>query len=206
MMITIDPQAISNIQNYKLVTGAVIPRPIAWVSTLTDNGVLNIAPFSYFNIVASDPPIVSVSVARREGQMKDTARNAIASGELVIHIVSEHLTEEMNHTGATLPPEQSELELTNLTTVPSDRVAVPGIREALVRFECKLEQHIPIKNDAGDVSNDLLLARIICYHFDEKVVDAEKFYVHANELKPVARIAGNEYARLTDPFVVERPL
>ncbi len=205
-MITIDPQSISSVQNYKLVTGSVVPRPIAWVSTLSESGVLNVAPFSYFNIVASDPPIVSVSVARREGQMKDTARNAIAGGELVIHIVSEHLTEEMNHTGATLPPEQSELELTSLHPVASDRVAVPGIQEALIRLECKLEQHIPIQSDAGNVSNDLLLARIVCYHFDEKVVDAEKYYVHTNELKPVARIAGNEYARLSDPFVVERPL
>ncbi|WP_322922382.1 flavin reductase family protein [Paenibacillus campi] len=205
-MITIDPQTISTLQNYKLVTGSVVPRPIAWVSTLTESGVINVAPFSYFNIVASDPPIVSVSVARREGQMKDTARNAIAGGELVIHIVSEHLTEEMNRTGSTLPPDQSELELTSLSTVPSDRIAVPGIREALVRFECKLEQHIPIKNDAGDVSNDLLLARIVCYHFDEKIVDTDKYYVHTDELKPVARIAGNEYARLTEPFVVERPL
>ncbi|MEW4369603.1 flavin reductase family protein [Paenibacillus kandeliae] len=205
-MITIDPQSITNIQNYKLVTGSVIPRPIAWVSTLSETDVYNIAPFSYFNIVASDPPIVSVSVARREGQMKDTARNIIAREELVIHVVSEELTEQMNMTGATLPPDQSELELTNLTTVPSDKIAVPGIAEALVRFECKLEKHIPIQNDQGEIVQDLLLARILWYHFDEKVIDADKFYIHAAELKPVARIAGNEYARLTDPFVVERPL
>lgn len=204
-MITIDPTSITNIDNYKLITGSVIPRPIAFVTSQSNTGVLNLAPFSYFNIVASDPPMLSISVARKNGEMKDTARNVIENKELVVHIVHEDLTEQMNHTAASLPGDQSELELTTLHTIPSNKIKVPGLEEALIRFECVLEQHVPISNDSSEVVQDLLLVRIICYHFDEKVVDAEHFYIWADVLKPVARLAGNNYAGLAQQFTIERP-
>ncbi|MFD1990582.1 flavin reductase family protein [Paenibacillus nicotianae] len=204
-MITIDPTSITNIDNYKLITGSVIPRPIAFVTSQSNTGVLNLAPFSYFNIVASDPPMLSISIVRKSGEMKDTARNVIENKELVVHIVHEELTEQMNHTAASLPSDQSELELTTLHTVPSEKIKVPGLEEALIRFECVLEQHVPISNDSGEIVQDLLLVRIICYHFDEKVVDAEHFYIWADVLKPVARLAGNNYAGLAQQFTIERP-
>lgn len=204
-MITIDPQSITNTDNYKLITGSIIPRPIAFVTSMSATGVLNAAPFSYFNIVASDPPILGISVVRKSGEMKDTARNVTEGKELVVHIVHEELTEQMNHTAASLPSDQSELELTTLHTIASEKIAVPGIAEALVRFECRLEQHVPISNDAGEIVQDLLLVRIVCYHFDEKVIDPEHFYIHADMLKPVARLAGNNYAGLAQQFSIERP-
>lgn len=204
-MITIHAESISTIENYKLLTGSVVPRPIAMVTSLSENGVLNIAPFSYFNIVASDPPILSVSIARKQGQMKDTTRNIMSSKELVIHIVHEEMTEQMNHTAANLPHDQSELDLTDLHTVPSEKVAVPGIRESLVRYECQLDQHVAITNDEGIIVQDLLLVRVLCYHFDEKVIDHEHMYILTEQLKPVARLAGNNYAGLAQQFSFDRP-
>lgn len=204
-MIRLDAREIGAQSNYKFLSGAIIPRPIAFVTTLSANGILNAAPFSFFNVVSSDPPIVSIAVQRDKGQMKDTARNIIATNELVIHIVDEALTEEMNKTAARLEPDQNELTLTNLTTVPSEVVSVPAIQQAKIRFEAKLAQHIPIQNEAGETVTDLILAKVLCYHVDATVFDEEKQYILTDALKPVARLAGNNYAKLGENFTMERP-
>ncbi|EUJ26691.1 flavin reductase family protein [Listeria cornellensis] len=204
-MIRMDANELSPQDNYKFLSGAIIPRPIAFVTTASENGVLNAAPFSFFNVVSSQPPIVSIAIQRDSGQMKDTARNILETGELVIHIVDEDLTAEMNKTAARLTPEINELDATSLTVIPSEKVAVPGVKEGKIRMEAKLFQHIPISNDAGEPVTDLILARVVFYHADTSVFDVEKQYVLTDELKPVARLAGNNYAKLGETFVVERP-
>lgn len=206
-MITIDPKDLRAREVYKLMSGVIVPRPIAFVTTSsTVNGAVNAAPFSFFNVVSSDPPLISLSIGRRKGQiMKDTARNAIESGELVVHISTENIIGDINETAALLPAARSELDLTGLNTIESSKVSVPGVREAKVRFECTLEQHYEIKNDEGETAADFLLARIVFIHMDESIYDQEKGYVHTEALRPVARLAGSEYAELGKVYSLIRP-
>lgn len=207
MMYTLNPNDLTSRDNYKLMSGSVVPRPIAFVTTLSEDGsVVNAAPFSFFNVVSSDPPLLSISINRKDGVMKDTARNAITGQELVVHICDESIVNEMNETAALLEPHESELERTNLTTVSSSVVTVPGIQEALIRMECRLYQHIPISNDEGKPVTDLLLVRIVQYHFNEKVYDPAHHYILMDHLKPVSRLAGNDYAKLGERFTVVRPV
>ncbi|MGF9695810.1 MULTISPECIES: flavin reductase family protein [Paenibacillus] len=206
-MYTLNPNDLTSRDNYKLMSGSVVPRPIAFVTTLSEDGsVVNAAPFSFFNVVSSDPPVLSISINRKDGVMKDTARNVIAGQELVVHICDESIVNEMNETAALLEPHESELERTNLTTVGSTVVAVPGIQEALIRMECKLYQHIPVSNDEGKPVTDLLLVRIVQYHFNEKVYDPAHHYILMDQLKPISRLAGNDYAKLGERFTVVRPV
>lgn len=206
MMYTLNPNDLTSRDNYKLMSGSVVPRPIAFVTTISEDGsVVNAAPFSFFNVVSSDPPLLSISINRKDGVMKDTARNAIEGKELVVHICDESIVNEMNETAALLEPHESELERTSLTTVPSSVVAVPGIQEALIRMECRLYQHIPISNDEGKPVSDLLLVRIVQYHFRENVYDPATKYILMDQLKPISRLAGNDYAKLGERFTVVRP-
>ncbi|MGN7304917.1 flavin reductase family protein [Bacillus subtilis] len=178
---------------YKLLSGTVIPRPIAFVTTLSSEGAVNAAPFSFYNVVSSDPPLLSISVNRTEGRQKDTARNAVENGEFVVHVSDEAIIEDINETAASLRPDESKA------------VSVPGIKEARVRFECKLERHITFDNDQGITTADLLIGRVVCFHLDEKVYDAEKGYILTDELKPASRLAGNHYAKLGEEFTLIRP-
>lgn len=143
-MISIDPKHNSERENYKLLIGTIIPRPIAFVTTQSEEGLLNGAPFSYFNIVSSNPPMVSLAIQRPAGRLKDTARNIYDNQQFVVHIVDEENVAKINQTAATLPASESEIELANLTPIQSTSVAVPGVLEAKVRMECKLVQAIPL--------------------------------------------------------------
>ncbi|MEY8745281.1 flavin reductase family protein [Paenibacillus tundrae] len=206
-MYRLDPQQLTAKDNYKFMSGSVVPRPIAFVTTLSqEEGIVNAAPFSFFNVVSSDPPLLSISIGRKAGEMKDTARNILSGKELVVHICDEAIVSDMNETAAMLEPHESELDRTNLTTVPSTVVAVPGIQEALIRMECTLYQHIPISNDEGEPVSDLILVRIVQYHFSENVYDPTTKYLLMDQLKPVSRLAGNDYAKLGERFTVIRPL
>ncbi|WIG46526.1 flavin reductase family protein [Bacillus halotolerans] len=190
---------------YKLLSGTVIPRPIAFVTTLSSSGTINAAPFSFYNVVSSDPPLLSISVNRSEGRQKDTARNAIENGEFVVHVSDEAIIEDINETAASLGQDESEMTRTSLHSVESTAVSVPGIQEARIRFECKLERHITFDNDHGVTTADLLIGRVVCFHLDEKVYDAEKGYILTDELKPASRLAGNHYAKLGEEFTLIRP-
>ncbi|MBC2101581.1 flavin reductase family protein [Listeria marthii] len=197
---------LSQKDNYKFLTGSIIPRPIAFVTTLAEDGVtVNAAPFSFFNVVSSSPAIVSIAVQRADGEQKDTARNAAFTKELNIHIVSEEFVEEMNKTAARLARDVSEIHKTNLHLEPVQGMKTPKISEAKIVLTAKLEQIIPIKNDAGEVVSDLILARIVTYDFADDVFDPEHQYILPEKLAPIARLAGNDYAKLGEIFRIERP-
>lgn len=197
---------LSQKENYKFLTGSIIPRTIAFVTTLAEDGVtVNAAPFSFFNVVSSDPAIVSIAVQRADGEQKDTTRNAAFTKELNIHIVSESFVEEMNKTAARLAPDVSEIEKTSLHLEQVPGMKTPKISEANIVLTSKLEQIIPIKNDAGEVVSDLILARILTYDFADEVFDSEHHYILPEKLAPVARLAGNDYTKLSDIFRIERP-
>ncbi|MBC1577029.1 flavin reductase family protein [Listeria seeligeri] len=193
-------------ENYKFLTGSIIPRPIAFVTTLAEDGVtVNAAPFSFFNIVSSEPAIISIAVQRVGGKQKDTARNAAFTKELNIHIVSEEMVEEVNKTAASLAPDESEVAHTSLHLETILGMKTPKISEANIVLTAKLDQLIPITNDAGEIVADLILARILTYELDDAVFNKEKGYILSEVLNPVARLAGNDYAKLGEIFQVVRP-
>lgn len=198
----IRPEVLSQKENYKLLIGSIIPRPIALVTTESDDNVLNIAPFSFFNVVSSDPPILSIAVQRVNGEMKDTARNIIQNKEAVVHIVDTDNVRDANQTAAMLSHEESELERTNFEIVDSVEVSVKGLKQSKVRFEAVLYDDIVIEKDGQHIS-DLLLLEVKYYHFDERIYDDG--YINKDELNAVSRLAGNDYAEIGHTFTIERP-
>nr|WP_246147647.1 flavin reductase family protein [Secundilactobacillus folii] len=136
-------QSLSAQERYKLISGSLIPRPIAWVTTLGSqpDPVINLAPFSFFSALPAALPILSLAIGRKNGQPKDTANNLLDNEEAVIHIVDQPLAQDMNKTAASLPPGKSELDLIPEKTIPSRSVAVPSLLEPKIRFETKLYQY-----------------------------------------------------------------
>lgn len=196
-MLSFDPYQQTDRENYKLLIGSIIPRPIAFVTSKSEQGIVNAAPFSYFNIVTANPPMLSVSVQRLGGKKKDTARNILSGKEFVVHIVDEENVFEINETSASLPPDQSEIDVTKLTLVDSEEVDVPAVVQSKVRFECVLHQAVDLP------SADLLIGRIVRIHVDESIYKEGR--INADLLKPVGRLAGTNYTKLGDVFSLKRP-
>ena len=193
-------------QQYKFVSGSVIPRPIAWVTTLSKDGsVVNAAPFSFFSAASNELPLLTVAILRKDGVIKDTARNILDRKEAVVHIVDQSVVEDMNQTSAPLSPDESELDYTSLTLIDSLSVQVPSIVEAKIRFEGVLHQYVPIKDEHDNIVTDFFFIRVTDFFFDEMVFDQEKEYILTDKLNPVARLAGNQYATLDEEFTIVRP-
>lgn len=200
-MISIDPEQNKERDNYKLLVGSIIPRPIAFVTTQSEEGVVNGAPFSYFNIVSSNPPMVSVSIQRPTGEWKDTARNIYGNGEFVVHIVDRDNVGKINETAASLPPSESEVDMAGLTKVPSTRVSVPGVKESKIRMECRLVQAVPFGGDGP--GSDLFIGKIVQFHVDEAIYENGR--IDPRGLGAVSRLAGSSYAAIGEIFSLERP-
>lgn len=198
----LDPKDLTQRENYKLLIGSIIPRPVAVVSTQSADGIVNIAPFSFFNIVSSEPVILSLAIQRKEGELKDTARNLLATKEAVVHILDQTNVQEANKTAALLPADQSELTVSGFTTTTSKMIAVPGLKEANVRLETILHQHVPIKKDQQTTA-DLLLLEVVGYQIAEDVYQDGK--IDPRALQAVSRLAGNSYATIGEIFDIKRP-
>lgn len=198
----INPNQLSDIQNYKLLSGSVIPRPIAFVTSEDEKGNLNGAPFSFFNVVNNKPPMIAIAAQRSNGKRKDTAINIEKTKEFVVHITDEFNIEDINETSAPLKYEDNELERTSLTLISSSIIQTPAVKEANIRFECKLDQMIQLgtKNDGAD----LIIGEVVMYHINEDVY-FEDSKIDSNQLKPAARLAGNNYSKLGDTFTIKRP-
>ncbi|RST77452.1 flavin reductase family protein [Siminovitchia acidinfaciens] len=202
-MISIDPFQNSERDNYKLLIGSIIPRPIAFVTSQTKDGTINGAPFSYFNIVSSNPPMISLAIQRKNGMPKDTAHNIQERKEFVVHIVDEQNVTKINETAASLPPDESELDVAQLATVDSRMVSVPGIKEAKVRMECVLEQAVALGGNGDTPGVDLIIGKVVQFHFDEEIYFDGK--IDPDALRAVSRLAGNNYAKVGEIFEIERP-
>ncbi|WP_087974341.1 flavin reductase family protein [Oceanobacillus rekensis] len=201
-MLSFNPKSITERENYKLLIGSIVPRPIAFVTSVAEDGTVNGAPFSYFNIVSSNPPMLSVSTQRKAGIQKDTARNIIGNKEFVVHIVDKENVEKINITAASLPSDESEIKKAGLTLADSEKVSVPGIKEAKVRFECILEQSIEL-GENNTVGTDLLIGKVVRFHIDEAIYEAGR--IDHDKLGAVSRLAGSNYAGIGDVFSIERP-
>jgi flavin reductase (DIM6/NTAB) family NADH-FMN oxidoreductase RutF len=189
---------------YKILIGSVVPRPIGWISTINASGRPNLAPFSFFNVVCAKPPTVLFCpmIRSTDGNIKDTLNNVRATGEFVVNIVSEELTSEMIATSVEIAPEVNEFELAGLKTAASVAVRPPRVAKSPIHFECKLTQIVEIGNNPGGGS--VVIGEIVHLHVDERVLfDEDKIDLAA--LKPVGRLAGSDYVRVTDLFKMERP-
>ena len=189
-------------ENYKLLIGSIIPRPVALVTTESSRGVLNIAPFSFFNIVSSDPAIVSIAIQRKNGEEKDTARNFREKGQGVIHILDEENVHEANQTAAALEPHESELSVADFEVVPSESIQTPALKEAKIRLEVTVHDRIEIKK-AQQVTADLFLLKVEKYVIAESVYEEGK--IDPEKLAPISRLAGHDYSKLGEIFTLIRP-
>lgn len=194
---------LSTKDQYRLLIGSVLPRPIALVTTQSSEGIVNAAPFSFFNIVAYDPAIVSVSIQRVDGEMKDTSRNILAQREAVIHIVDAENVGIANEAAARLPYNESELLRMNATLQSSKTIQTPAIAEAKVYFETQLYSHEVIMNDEGKATADLFLLRVTHFHVADSVYDNGR--INIETLNAVSRLAGSDYAYIGERFSKERP-
>lgn len=205
-MITIDPALHQQRQIYKLMTGIIVPRPIALVSTVDARGNANLAPFSFFAGVGSAPPTVLFCPALRpdgsqHGQRKDTLRNVEETREFVINVVSEGIAAQANATSAEVPPEVDEFKLSGLTPVPSKVVKAPRVAESPAQMECRLMQVIYTGNQPA--SGVVVLGEVVRFHIREDLVD--DFRVDPAGLDAVGRMAGNTWVRTRDRIELVRP-
>ena len=193
----IDPAQHSTADGYKVLTNLLVPRPIAWVTSQRPGGVVNLAPFSFFNAVSSHPLYIMVSVARNEaGEAKDTGRNIEASGEFVVNMVTEELFDAMNLSAADFPPDHSELELANLHTAPSVRINTPRVAEAQASFECKLFS----AQQLGAYT--LFIGEVVMFHVADQLMGPR---LHINGFAPIGRMGSpSVYCRTTDRFDIPR--
>jgi flavin reductase (DIM6/NTAB) family NADH-FMN oxidoreductase RutF len=199
----IDPSQHDYADIYKLMIGIIIPRPIAFVSSIDVAGVRNLAPFSYFTACSSNPPVVCFCTSVRSGPRphKDTLENIRATGEFVVNVVSEEIAEQMNKTSAEVPPEVDEFVLSGLTPVASDLVKPPRVAESKAQMECKLRQIVPVSEKPG--GGILVLGEVLRFHILESVLDG--FKVDPEKLKAIGRMGGPTYVRTDDRFNMERP-
>ncbi|WP_432774553.1 flavin reductase family protein [Brevibacillus gelatini] len=187
---------------YKLLIGCIIPRPIAWVTSHDDKGVVNAAPFSYFNVASIEPMMVSVAVMRKPGSVrKDTARNILQTGEFVVNMVDVHNVDAVNQTSADYPPDVSEVEALGLEVGPSAAVKVPRLLASRIHFECRLHQIVEL---GTPTTSDLIIGEVVHVHVADELYHGGRIDPHA--FAPVSRLAGHSYATLGDLFDRPRPV
>ena len=186
-MIVLDPAAMRPVDRYRLLIGAVVPRPIAWVTTMDAAGVVNAAPFSFFNGVTANPAVVQVCIAHREPE-KDTLRNLRASGEAVVHLVPGASLEAMHGTSAEYPHDVSEADALGLAWRPAEKIRGALLADAEVAFECRLLQAIPV----GDPPTHLCLLEVVLAHVAEGVARSDGLPDPAL-MRTVGRLGGDSY-------------
>jgi flavin reductase (DIM6/NTAB) family NADH-FMN oxidoreductase RutF len=188
---------------YRVLVSVVVPRPIAWVTSVDREGRPNLAPFSFYNAFGANPPVVVFSpTLRRDGTKKDTLHNVEATREFVVNAAVEPLAEAVNQTSAEIPPGESEAARAGLTLVPSARVRPPRVKESPVHLECELFQVLPIGD--GPISTNLVIGRVVLIHVEDAVLD-DLGRVDPRKLRAIARLGGDWYARTSDLFEMARP-
>ena len=197
-----DPQNLEQKSIYKLLTGIVIPRPIGWISSISEDGITNLAPFSYFNAVGDDPPHIMFSAGRGANSNKDTLNNVLSTKQFVVNMVTEELVEQMNSTAQGIPPHESEFDLANLTPIPSEKIKPPRVKESPISMECELVHHYTLEDNKYGGST-ILVGRIVLFHIAENVL-LDDFKINLDTYKPVARLAGSNYSKLGEIFSVKR--
>ena len=200
----VDPQSTRHIDIYKLLIGSIVPRPIALVSTLSHDGIPNLAPFSFFTGISSKPALICFCPGPRPagGPRKDTLENITRTKEFVVNIVSEEIAEAMNLTAGEYPPEVDEFTIAGLTAAPSDVVKPPRVAESHVNMECRLYLSIEFSELPG--GGNLVIGEVLRFHVDDRIV--ENFKIDPDKLRAVGRMGGpTGYTRTRDRFDMIRP-
>ena len=196
---------LSEPQVYFTMTQTIIPRPIAWVLSENESGSYNLAPFSYFNAVCSDPPLIMISIGKKpDGSLKDTLVNIEARSEFVIHIVSGDLIEPMNQSSATLPAGESELERSGLATAEMPGCRLPRLADARIAFACECYEIHSI----GSIPQSLVLGKVRGIHIDDGVVGKDekgRLRVDAGLVDPIGRLGASEYVSFGEKIRLTRP-
>lgn len=196
----IDPSALAARDRYRLLISTVAPRPIAWVSTRARDGSLNLAPFSFFQALCGTPPLIMVSIGRRKGAPKDTLRNIQETREFVINLVTEAVAEQMNLTSGEYDPQVDEFALARLTPVASDQVGAPRVAESPVNLEARLSQIVPL--DGSDYT--IVIGQIVRWHIADGLL-APDGLIDIARIRPIARLARDEYVKFGEVFEMVRP-
>jgi flavin reductase (DIM6/NTAB) family NADH-FMN oxidoreductase RutF len=202
-----DPQILDPAVTYKILIGSVVPRPIAWVSSVDAEGVRNLAPFSYFMAITHDPPTIAFSAGPRGAETtgargkKDTLANVEATREFVVNIVDDPLAEAMNVTSGDYPPEVDEFTQAGLVAAGSVKVKAPRVAAAPIAMECRLARVIPV----GNLPHHLVMGEIVHLHVRDDVYDPATGRIDMHRLRPVGRLAGHLYTHVHDIFEMKRP-
>lgn len=200
----LDFEKLAPREGYAWLTQAVVPRPIAWVSTVSADGRPNLAPFSFFQAVCSSPPtLMFVPTNNRDGGKKDTLRNIEAVPEFVVNLVPYALAEPMNATAAPLPHGVSEFEHANVATAPAAKVRPPRVAASPVAFECTLDRIVTIGSGVG--AGNVVFGRIVALHVAESVLSADGRTIDPVKLDLIARLSGDYYMRAGELFTITRP-
>jgi len=193
----LDPADYGAEKTYRLLTGIVVPRPIAWVTSLSGSGILNLAPFSAFTFVSPKPPMLAISVGRKGEIYKDTAHNILANEEYVIHIADTALMNAVHESSAEHPPKISEVDVLKLETMASERIKVPRLAAPPVAMECRFRQCL----EFGQTRSRLIVGEVVMFHIRDGLLNNGK--VETEALDPIARIGGPRYARLGDMVTLQ---
>jgi flavin reductase (DIM6/NTAB) family NADH-FMN oxidoreductase RutF len=197
-----DPNELDYSAVYKLLTGSIIPRPIGWISSISEDGINNLAPFSYFNAVGDDPPHVMFSVGRGNNINKDTLNNVLNTKQFVVNMVTETLAEKMNLTAQSVPSHVDEFALAHIDSIPSIKVKPLRVKESPITFECELVHHYFLE-DHKNGGACIIIGRIVMMHFDENVL-MDNYKINLESYKPIARLAGSNYAKIGELFSIKR--
>jgi flavin reductase (DIM6/NTAB) family NADH-FMN oxidoreductase RutF len=202
--VIIDPAAEAHADIYKLMVGVIVPRPIAFVSTISPAGILNLAPFSFFTAISANPPVICFSpmVRGSGGPLKDTLQNVEATREFVVNVVSEEFAEKMNVCSADFPPEVDEFAASGLTPLPSDRVRPPRVSESKVSMECRLIEVVHVSSKP--LGGSLVIGEVLRFHVADVLFD--NFKIDPDSLNAIGRMGGPTYSRTRDRFDMPRPV
>ncbi|MBC7426988.1 MAG: flavin reductase family protein [Bacteriovorax sp.] len=188
--------------NYKFLIGSILPRPIAVVSTLNEDGTNNLAPFSFFTAVSAKPMIIAFSpmIKSSTGTMKDTPRNIFREKEFVINILSESIVEKVNKTSMELPYGDDEFLFAGLTPIASEKIKARRMKESLIHFECIYRDHLSYGDQPG--CGSIITGEVVKVHIAEEILEDGK--IVTQKLRPIGRGVGNDYFRCTDVFELAR--
>ena len=195
-----DPNELDNSAIYKLLTGSIIPRPIGWISTISKDGINNLAPFSYFNIVGEKH--IMFSTAKNKGKNKDTLNNLLENQEFVLNMVTEDLVEAMNKTAIELLPNEDEFIYANITSVASFLIKPKRVKDAKITFECKMIHNYTIPHPENEGAT-MIIGEIVMMHFNDGEL-LDNYKINMETYKPVSRLAGSNYAKMGEIFSVKR--
>lgn len=189
---------------YKLLTGLVIPRPIGWISTVDENGINNLAPFSFFNVVGEDPPHVMFSTVRTGDKNKDTLNNVLANKQFVVNLVTEDVVEQMNTTSNAVENTVDEFQLAHLTPISCELIKPKRVAEAKAHFECEMVHHYFLE-DHKNGGACIVIGKVLMMHINDEIL-LENYRINLDKYQPVARLAGSNYSKLGETFSIKRNL